>query len=78
MPSAPALPDAARQVPAGGAEGARGGRRRTAPISLIWDANTEKPTSAGYLVLRGEAPEGPLAADHAAAHRRDVTIATRR
>ena len=30
-------------------------------ISLIWDANTDKDL-AGYLVLRGEGPDGPLAA----------------
>jgi len=33
----------------------------TGQISLIWDANTEKDL-AGYIVLRGEGPDGALAA----------------
>jgi hypothetical protein len=31
----------------------------TAVINLIWDANSE-PDLAGYIVLRGEAPDGRL------------------
>jgi fibronectin type 3 domain-containing protein len=44
---APAAPQGLALVPIAG------------QISLIWDANTEKDL-AGYLVLRGEAPNGPL------------------
>jgi fibronectin type 3 domain-containing protein len=44
---APAAPKGLALVPVGG------------QISLIWDGNTEKDL-AGYLVLRGEAPNGPL------------------
>ena len=46
---APAAPRGLAAVPTAG------------QISLIWDANTEKDL-AGYLVLRGDAPDGPLAA----------------
>ena len=49
-----------RDVPAGGADRARRGAD-PGQISLIWDANTEKDL-AGYLVLRGDAPDGPLKA----------------
>ena len=46
-------------------------------INLIWDANTEKDL-AGYLVLRGPAPDGPLEAITAAPIRdtsyRDATV----
>ena len=44
---APAAPQGLALVPTAG------------QISLIWDANTEKDL-AGYLVLRGETPNGPL------------------
>jgi len=46
---APAAPGGLAAVPTAG------------QISLIWDANTEKDL-AGYLVLRGEGADGPLAA----------------
>ena len=46
---APAAPSGLAAVPTAG------------QISLIWDANTEKDL-AGYLVLRGEGADGPLAA----------------
>jgi hypothetical protein len=46
---APAAPGGLAAVPTAG------------QISLIWDANTEKDL-AGYLVLRGESADGPLAA----------------
>jgi hypothetical protein len=46
-------------------------------ISLIWDANTEKDL-AGYIVLRGEGPDGALAAITAAPIKetsyRDTTV----
>ena len=50
---APAAPGGLAAVPTAG------------QISLIWDANTEKDL-AGYLVLRGEGPEGQLGAITAA------------
>jgi fibronectin type 3 domain-containing protein len=46
-------------------------------ITLIWDANTDKDL-AGYLVLRGDAPDGPLQAITAAPIKetsyRDTTV----
>ena len=46
-------------------------------ISLIWDGNPEKDL-AGYLILRGDAPDGPLKAITAAPIRetsyRDATV----